>query len=217
MNVSCGYRKNGFDAYGGTILKKEDMSYWMNRPERTDPEGVALGLDEKIEEVESDFFELLPTINAVWINNPKCKIHMTEKTVKLFRNNNVILRGLYDTVAEHLAREYHLRFLHLDQEIASVGDYFERGNDIITLRFREDGSVYVHQDCRCQGISASSMGGGENSVDIPKDFYISMKPKEIADMCWGSCYREIINNGRLSAFMKKAKKKKGFLLDFTKG
>ncbi len=52
MIVSLGYRKNGFDAYGGTILRKEDMAHWTNREERTDPEGVDLGLDEKIREVE---------------------------------------------------------------------------------------------------------------------------------------------------------------------
>ena len=52
MNVSSGYRKNGFDAYGGAYLRKEDMAYWMDSPARTDPQGVALGLDEEIKEVE---------------------------------------------------------------------------------------------------------------------------------------------------------------------
>ena len=80
MIVSLGYRKNGFDAFGGKVLKKEDMSYWTNSRERTDPRGVAFDLGEEIREVEPDFFELLPTLSSVWIHNPKCKIHMTEKT-----------------------------------------------------------------------------------------------------------------------------------------
>ena len=42
MNVSSGFRKNGFDAYGGKILKKEDMSYWMKSRERIDPKGFLL-------------------------------------------------------------------------------------------------------------------------------------------------------------------------------
>ncbi len=213
MNVSSGYRKNGFDAYGGTYLRKEDMAYWMDSPARTDPQGVALGLDEEVKEVEPDFFELLPTIDEVWIHNPECKIHMTEKTIRLFRDNNVILRGVYDSAAERLARKHHLRFLHLDVELASSGDYFDRGVDIITVRFREDGSVYIHQDCRCQGSSAGSIGGGEVSFDITRDFYLTKTPEEIADMCW--CSNLIISNGKLAAFMQKAKSKKGFLLDFT--
>ena len=215
MNVSLGYRKHGFDAYGGSILRKEDMSYWMNQKERTDPAGVALGLNENVEEVEPDFFDLLPTISELWIENPKCRIHMNEKTVRLFRDNRVLLRGRYDTVAEQLAREHHLRFLHLDVQLASVGDYYERGNDIITIRFRDGGSAYVHQDCRCQGSSAGSIGGGEISFDLPDDFYLTMKPREIADKCWGSCQREMISNGRLASFMKKAKSKKGYYFDFS--
>ena len=214
MNVSNGYRKYGFDAYGDKILKKEHMSYWMNDEQRVDPRGIALGLDKEIEEVEPDFFDLLPTINSIWIYNPECKIHMTEKTVKLFQKNAVILRGVYDSMSEKLAREYNLRFLHLDVELCSIGDYFEHGVDIITLRFRPDGSPFIHQDCRCQGISAGNTGGGEVSFDLPKDFYLSMTAEEIADKCW---HTKLINEKDVLAnFMEKAKEKKGYFLDFTK-
>lgn len=216
MIVSAGFRKHGFDAYGDTFLKKEDMAYWLDQPIISDPQGVALGLDEEIEEVEPDFFEVLPTINELWINNPECLIHMTDKTIQQFRNNNILLRGIYDSNAEKLASDHHLRFLHLDLEIARKGDYFEHGSDRITLRFRNDGTVYIHQDCLTQGISAGSMGGGETSFDIPADFYRSMKPEEVADMCWDRCYSEILNNGTLSSFMEKARAKNGFLLDFRK-
>ncbi len=215
MIVGSGYRKHGFDAHSGKILRKEDMSYWMNKEERTDPRGIALGLAAEVEEVEPDFFDLLPTVSEVWIQNPDCRIYMTEKTVRLFQSNRVLLRGAYDTAAEKLARGYHLRFLHLDVELASVGDYFEHGNDLITLCFRDGGSAYIHQDSRCQGISAGNTGGGELSFDLPDDFYLTMKPSEIADMCWARCRKEMLSNGKLSAFMKKAKNKKGFLLDFT--
>ncbi len=213
MIVSSGYRKNGFDAYGGTVLKKEDMAYWMDREERIDPEGVALDLDEKIKEVEPDFFELLPTIDELWIHRPECRIHMTDKTIRLFRKNKVLLRGEYDTAAERLAREYGLRFLHLDVELASEGDYFERGNDIITLRFRSDGSAYIHQDCRTQGSSAGSVGGGEVSFDIPADFYLTQTPEELAKKCW--CSEAILRNGRLAEYVEKAKSKQGYYLDFS--
>ncbi|MBR5741957.1 MAG: hypothetical protein IKX91_05305, partial [Firmicutes bacterium] len=110
--------------------------------------------------------------------------------------------------------EYGLRFLHLDVELCSVGDYFESGNDTITIRFREDGSVYVNQDCRCQGISAGNTGGGEVDIDLRRDFYRRMTPEELAGMCWHS--RTILENGKLAAFMAKAKEKKGYLLDFSR-
>ncbi len=78
MNVSSGYRKYGFDAYGGKYLQKSDMSYWMNNPRRTDPGGICFELGEDVEDVEADFFELLPTLNQLWILNPKCHIYMTD-------------------------------------------------------------------------------------------------------------------------------------------
>lgn len=215
MIVSSGYRKRGFDAHGGKILRREDMGFWLNLPQRTDPLGVTLGLSKEVEEVEPDFFELLPTICGVWLENPECRLHMTEKTVQLFRRNRVLLCGEYDTAAEKLARDYRLRFLHLDVLLASAGDYFERGNDTITLCFREDGSAYVHQDCRSSGISAGNTGGREVNFDLPGDFYRTMQPKDIANKCWGNCYSEIMNNGRLAGFLEKAREKGGVLLDFA--
>ena len=87
---------------------------------------------------------------------------------------------------------------------------------MITLRFREDGSAYIHQDCKCQGISAGNTGGGETSFDLPKDFYRTMQAEDIAEQCWGSCYAEILKRGTLAAFLSKAKQKQGVLLDFSK-
>ena len=215
MNVSLGYRKNGFDAYGGRVLKQSDMAYWVNSPHLTDPRGVAFELDEDVEEVESGFFEMLPTLSEIWIINPECRIYPTAAEEKLLKDNNVLIRGEYGTSAEKFARRYRLRFLHLDVVLASVGDYYQRGIDIITLRFREGGSAYIHQDCRCQGSSAGSVGGGEISFDLPDDFYLTMSAKDIAGQCWGSCYSEILSKGKLAAFLKRAKQKQGYYLDFT--
>ncbi|MBO4423238.1 MAG: hypothetical protein J5879_07350 [Clostridia bacterium] len=214
MIVSCGYKKNGFDAYGGKVLKKSDMSYWMKSPLRTDPDGVALELGEEVEEVEADFFDTLPTIDELWILNPDCNINMTENTLRLFQKNGVLLRGGYDTAAERLAREYRLKFLHLDAELAREGTFDKYGVDIITLRFRHDGSAYINQDCKCPGSNAGNIGGGEVDFDLPNDFYIRMDADELARKCWQS--NAIIKNGVLAAFMEKAKEKNGYYLDFGK-
>jgi hypothetical protein len=187
----------------------------MDREERTDPRGVALGLDKEIREVESGFFQLLPTISEIWIENPNCQIAMDEPTERLLRNNNVLFRGTYGSAAEKLARKYQLRFLHLDLNLAKTGNYFESGSYRLTLRLRPDGSACIHEDCQSQGISASSMGGGESSFDLPRDFYLTMSAQQIAERCWGIFYDRMLENGILASFMEKAGKKKGFLLDFT--
>ena len=98
MNVSLGYRKRGFDAYGGKVLKKEHFSYWKE-DELADPRGVALELGEEIEVVELGVFDLLPTLDQLWIMNPKCKIYMSEENIEMFQKNGVIIRGKYGTGA----------------------------------------------------------------------------------------------------------------------
>ncbi len=216
MIVGSGYRKNGFDAFAGKYLQKSDMKYWINSKEIKDPEGVCFGLGEEIEEVEPGFFEILPTIDEIWMMNPDCKMNMTENTLKLFHKNNVLIRGRFDTGAEKFAEEYHLRFMLLDTELAQAGEYDKYGVDIITLRFYGNGSAYIHQDCKCPGSSAGTIGGGEISFDLPKNFYRKMSAEDIAEKCWGSCYEKIIENGILASILEKAKEKNGFLIDYRK-
>ena len=140
---------------------------------------------------------------------------MNEDSIKLFRKNAVLIRGVFDTSAEAFAREYGLRFLHTDVELARDSDYFtSAGIDVITLRFCDDGSAYINQENYCQGSSAGSSGGGEINVGLPGDFYMTKTPKNVADMCWGNCREEILKRGKLAEAMKKAKEKKGFLLRF---
>ena len=215
MIVSSGYRKNGFDASGGKVLKKSDMYHWENDRLMTDPAGICFELSDEVEKVEQGFFEMLPTIREIRINNPECMICMTDETVRLFQTNKVLIRGGFDTAAERFAREYALRFLHLDAEIGRAGDYFERGVDIITLCFYSDGSAYINQDCRCQGISAGNTGGGEVDFDLPADCYLTMTASDVAALCWGTCYEKIVG-GPLGAILKRAKEKNGFYFDFSK-
>ena len=216
MIVSSGYRKNGFDAHGGKLLQKKDMDFWMNLPERTDPSGVCFELGEEVEEVEQGFFELVPTICELWILNPECRLYLSEAEKELFQKNNVLVRGGFDTSAEAFARENHLCFLHIDTVIARDGDYFERGIDILTLCFFLDGSAYINQDEKCQGISAGNTGGGEVDISLPKDFYQTMSAKDVAGLCWGNCYDTILKKGVLDSLMKKAAQKNGFLQDYSK-
>ena len=216
MLISSGYRKHGLDAYGGKVLKSGDLNHWMDSPIRTDPKGICFELGEDVEVVEAGFFELLPTLTELWILNPKCKIYLSDAAEKIFVNNHVLIRGSFDSAAENFAREHHLDFLHIDTELASAGDYFQSGNNIISICFYDDGSAYINQDCRCQGSSAGNTGGGEVNFNLPKDFYLTMKASEVADQCWGSCREQIAGNGILSSLIKKAKSKKGFLLRYSK-
>ena len=216
MIVSSGYRKTGFDAHGGAILRKSDMDFWRNMPNMTDPRGVRFELGEDVKEVEEGFFEMFPTLYDIRILNPGCVIYMTDATEALLHKNDVIIRGRFDTAAEALAAKYGLRFLHSDEELARCGNYFEYGVDIITVRFYENGDAFINQDCKSQGSSAGSTGGGEINFDLPTGFYRTMTAKDVADLCRGSCYERILSNGILAGLIKKAKTKKGFLIDYRR-
>lgn len=215
MNISNGYRKYGFDAYGDKVLKKEDMAYWMDNPQRVDPKGISFELGAGIEEVEEGFFTLVPTINELFILNPECNVIMTDETIGMFQANDVLIRGAFDGAAEEFARKYNLRFLHSNVQLASVGDYYSAsGVDTITLCFRKDGSAYINQDNSCMGSSAGWSGGGEINFELPNKFYANVGASGIADKCWSSCSGEIKKNGILKELLEKARNKGGFFISY---
>ena len=213
MIVSSGYMKYGLDAFGGKFLRKSDLAYWINRPECKGTRGVCFEMSEDVQRVQKGFFELIPALEELRIRNPECRISLTAEEERIFRENYVLIRGLFDSSAERFAKEHDLTFLHLDTFLAKAGQYYDdRGIDIIRLRFHEDGRAYIHQDCRCPGISAGNDGGGEVSFDLPEDFYKTMSARDVAALCWGTCYDAIISNGILESLITKARAKNGFIL-----
>ena len=87
--------------------------------------------------------------------------------------------------------------------------------------------VVIYTDGACSGnpgpggwgavlISAGNTGGGEVNINLPKDFYKTMSAKDVAGMCWGNCYNDILERGILNSLMKKAAKKNGFLKEYSK-
>lgn len=209
MSIVGGYEKHGFDAYGEKLLKAEHMKNWMSSPLRVDSQGISFEVGTGIDEVEDGFFLLLPTIKELIILPQNCRVIMSEETIQLFRKNDVLIRGNFDGAGEKLAEEYGLRFLHKDVKLAAAGNFDTyAGAEIITLRFRQDGRACIHQNTQ------SKYGGGENSIDLPEDFYVSMTAEQIADKCWGDiCIEKIKADGVLSGLLEKAKIKGGFYFD----
>ena len=211
MIVGSGCRKHGLYAHDGSVLRKSDMSFWLDDPRLTDQNGLCLELGKEVTEVEDDVFELMPTVNEIWIENTEFSMTLSDKTVQQFRKNSLTLRGYFDSSAEKLAEKYGLTFLHADVQIGREGNYFEYGVNAAELRFYDDGSAFVCQDCLCQGSSAGSSGGGSARFDLPRDFYLTMSAEQIADKCWDCLYVSIVRKGILAGLIKKAKAKNGFI------
>lgn len=216
MIIGKGNNKTGFIAENINVIKAEDMKNWMSSYNRIDPSGVSFELSQTVQEVQEGFFLLLPTINELIVLNPKCNIILNDQTIELFKKNNVLIRGEFDSNSEKLAKQLGLRFLHLDFQLATTGDINSReGVDIITLRFREDGSSYIHLNNYSTGSSSDWSGGWEKSYQLDKDFYLLMNSGRIAKLIDDRCYKEIKDNKKLKDFLKKSKKKEGFLIDYS--
>ena len=210
MKVSSSYHLYGLQAEGEGTLHIHDLDYYIGRDDLTNPLTGGFELTDGVTDVEEGFFDNIPNLTQIMIAPSVKHIGVTDKTKEIFAKNGVFVRGKFDTYAEQFAREYGICFVHANIELACTGDYFEHGNYLITLRMFPDGTAKIHQDCRCQGSSAGSVGGGECDVDLPNDFYLTHSPENIADLCWGSCYSLIVNCAALKEFLSKAKCKQGF-------
>ncbi len=202
---------NGFCAYGDQHLLKEHLLARMDAPELSNSRNFTFMIDPEVQDVEDGFFTLIPKIKKLIIKNPECNITLDRETVSLFRENDVLLCGVFDGIAEKLAKEHGLRFLHTELLLGSEGDAFFSGHGSETryLRFRDSGKAYI-LDCY-----SSQTSGGEREFDLPEDFFL----QEVDDFAheWGGRFaEEIKQNKELIDLMQKAKKKGGCYLDYRK-
>ena len=214
MKIQVPFKREGFETSGSGTLYKEDMKQIEGRRELQRKQGVYFHLSDGVTDVEDGAFLLIPNLSEIEISDTVSNIPVSKETLKHFKDNNVIISGGFDTYAERFAKQYELCFIHPDIVLGEAGDYFEHGIDIVTLHLRFYGPPRINQDCRCQGISAGNTGGGEIDFYLPEDFYKTMSVKDVADMCWGTCYDKIMNNEKFRAFMSRAKKKNGYRFDF---
>ena len=210
MNVSSSYKRTGLSAHGDKFLSIKDLDHWKGHEYLTGSKQIAFELDDGIVEVEKGFFDLIPTIGDLEIASSVKDLGLTENTLKLFKDNNVLIRGKFDTYAERFARENNLSFIHSDFVIGRAGDYFEPwGTDVITLKFQPGSKPNLRQSNFCQGSSAGSSGGGDIDIFLPKDFYLHNTQEDIAKKCWGTCYDSIMKCNELRVLLEKAVKKHG--------
>ena len=211
MLVSNTYARyyDGISAYGEGKVSVSDITYHSKEDFMKDPTPVSFILDPGVTEVEPGVLDIFLPLKQLEIADTVRSVGVTEETLKIFKENDVTVRGSFDSYAEEFAKKYHLHFLHRDMTIGQTGDYFDHGVYIITLCFTPDGKPFIHQDCRCQGSSAGSTGGGETSFDLPRDFYKTHTAEDIADLCWGCCYSQIKSSSDLQHFLEGAKKRGG--------
>ena len=211
--LSSSWKGTGLRAGGDGILSVSKIKPYEGDNHVTDPLGVRFEISADISEVEEGVLEYFTTLKEITFEGSPKRLGVSEKARRLLQKNDVLIRGKFGSYAEHFAKEYGLRFVHSDIKIGRSGNYFENhGSDVITLMFEPDEKPRICQSNFCQGISAGSSGGGDVYLYLPKDFYLTYSNKDIADICWGTCYDSILKNSELGAFLAKAKKKGGYYI-----
>ena len=214
--IGCSERE-GLCACGKGKLRVKDLSDcdYMIEELLDEPEGFVFEIESGCTEIECGVFDEMNNLYEIDIPPTVKKITLSEESLALFRKNGMLICGVFDSYAEQFAKEYHLRFLHSDIEIARVGDVSTRvGTDIITLCLTAKGMPFLKMQNFTQGSSAGNMGGGDNFADIPRNFYQVWTQEQLASHCWGTCHDAIMQCEVLSTFLEKAKERKGFYFKF---
>ncbi len=132
-------------------------------------------------------------------------IERTPELDKYLVTNKVLIRGEYNSLAERLAKELGLQFLHCDIPLGwtrfeSGGGYTESTKR--TLCFRLDGPPYIYKEIFTPGISAGNNGGADLREDLPEDFYVGCDLEGFTYHMPVKCEEAIMKNKQLGRFLR---------------
>ncbi len=166
---------------------------------------LAIGYDYGFTSIDTAFLEKLETLKELVLPDSITEIETTPKLEKLLRGNDVLIRGTFDSFAEKFAADNGLHFRHRDMFLASYE--FEPASEttVLTLIFNRDGSAVIEEKVSSPGSSAGNCFGGSFYKELDSEFFLHLTAEDIADMYGKSLHKELIENGRLAAFLEKAK------------
>ncbi len=75
----------------------------------------------------------------------------------------------------------------------------------MTLIFKRSGSVEIKETSSSSGSSAGNTFGGSFTHSLPRDFYMIQTAEQIAERFNKDAREAIVADGRLAAFIEKAK------------
>ena len=161
-----------------------------------------------ITKVTKGFIEAFTSIECLVIAFSVKSIERTPELDNFLITNNVLSRGEYNSLAERLAKELGLRFLHCDiflcwtrsSPAGNYDGYYE--NTKRTLCFRLDGPPYIYREIFTPGISAGNNGGADLREDLPEDFYVGCDLDGFTYNLPQICEEAIMQNKQLERFLR---------------
>ena len=158
---------------------------------------LALGYGYGFTSIDSAYRERLVALKELILPNSIKEISLTEKLKRILRENNVLIRGVFDSFAERFAEEQNLNFRPIDFVFASYDGQHE--STVLTMLFKRDGRAVV-EEC----ISAENSSDWVSYKELPMEFWKNLSCEQVANL-FPSGYNAILADGRLANFMEKAK------------
>ncbi len=209
-------------AFGGGTVEDASFSHSLKEILRTfrekhgrDPIDVSYVIEDTkacelaywFTAVAPGYLEQLPTLKELVLPDTVVSVGMTPALEKLLKGNRTLIRGAFDSYAETIAGQYRLPFRPADFEIARHEMERVREITILTLAFRRDGTCYIREDINSPGSSASHSFGWTFVHELPRAFYRVKTAEKVAGEFSEVMEKEILEDGRLSDFIVRAKEK----------
>ena len=209
-----------FSAWGKTVLRDTDDTDFMSSAKAFEefkkkykcfPKSISLEVQDSsafgycIHAIDTAFLEKLKTLKELILPDAVTHIDMTPELERILKENDTLIRGRFDSYAERFATENGLHFRPADYLFASYMYEPVQESTDLTLVFMRNGNVKIIERVSSPGSSAGNTFGGSFEHPLNKNFYLTQTVEDIAQGFRGAIYDEVINDGRLAAFIEKAK------------
>ena len=172
----------------------------------SDPHDV--GYDFCYTGVDTALLEKLETLKELVLPDTITHIDMSPKLTEIFKDNKTLIRGKLDSFAEKFAQENGLNFRPADFVFADFEDERFHESTTMTLLFKRSGNVEIKESSSSPGSSSSHTLGGSFTHALSRDFYQTQTAEQIAEKFYACARDAILTDGRLAAFIDKAKSHK---------
>ena len=210
------------EAFGGGIVEDASFSHSLEEVLRDfrmehgrDPIDVSYiiedtksyQLDYWFNAIAPGYLEQLPTLKELVLPGSVESVGVTPALEKLLRGNKTLIRGEFDSYAESFARVSGLPFRPTDLVIARHELESVHEITVLTLTFRRDGTCCIREDINSPGSSAGNSFGGTFLHELSRAFYRVKTAEQVAEGFRTILETAILEDGRLEAFIAKAREK----------
>lgn len=162
----------------------------------------AAGCDYGFTGIDPALLEKLPALKELILPPSVTALELTPAARAILKSSRTLIRGAFDSYAERFAVKEALPFRPADLLFA---EYEFHDTTTLFLIFTRDGKAVIRESCSEPGSSCSHTYGGDFYHPLPDGFYLRMTAEDVAAQFGGGLHDAIISDGRLAAFIEKAK------------